>query len=196
MTDDRQRLRRWLLLIYRVPQAPPGRRTYVWRQLRQLGAVYLQQAAAILERGPEARVLAVDRDPQAVEAAIQRLGRPAPFLRQRGDRQERVHAAELTDFDQHDRRQSSGRAGDRQRGPADPRHDQAADNTRDEPGYRGDAGGDGDAQAKGHGHQKDDDPRNGVFLDVTEHGRVLMHGGSAAERVRTDTAPCRGPGRS
>jgi len=40
--------RRWLLLIYRVPQDPPGRRTYVWRQLRQLGAVYLQQAAAIL----------------------------------------------------------------------------------------------------------------------------------------------------
>ena len=39
---------RWLLLIYRVPQEPPGRRTYVWRQLKQLGAVYLQQAVAIL----------------------------------------------------------------------------------------------------------------------------------------------------
>jgi Protein ChrB, N-terminal len=39
---------RWLLLIYRVPQEPAGRRTYVWRQLRQLGAIYLQQAAAIL----------------------------------------------------------------------------------------------------------------------------------------------------
>ncbi len=38
----------WLLMIYRVAQEPPGRRTYVWRQLRQLGAVYLQQAAAIL----------------------------------------------------------------------------------------------------------------------------------------------------
>ena len=49
---------RWLLLIYRVPADPPGRRTYVWRQLRQLGAVYLQQAAAavrdLLERPPEA----------------------------------------------------------------------------------------------------------------------------------------------
>lgn len=46
-------LRRWLLLIYRVPQEPPGRRTYVWRQLKQLGAVYLQQAAAILPDQPE-----------------------------------------------------------------------------------------------------------------------------------------------
>lgn len=49
------RLRGWLLLIYRVPQDPPGRRTYVWRQLKQLGAVYLQQAAAILPDAPDAR---------------------------------------------------------------------------------------------------------------------------------------------
>ena len=47
--------RQWLLLIYKVPQDPPGRRTYVWRQLKQLGAVYLQQAAAVLPDRPEAR---------------------------------------------------------------------------------------------------------------------------------------------
>ncbi len=47
--------RHWLLLIYRVPQDPPGRRTYVWRQLRQLGAVYLQQAAVILPERVELR---------------------------------------------------------------------------------------------------------------------------------------------
>jgi len=47
MTDGAE-LQRWLLLIYRVPQDPASRRTYVWRQLRQLGAHYLQQAAAIL----------------------------------------------------------------------------------------------------------------------------------------------------
>ena len=47
MGEDNLRCR-WLLLIYRVPQDPPGRRTYVWRQLKQLGAVYLQQAAAVL----------------------------------------------------------------------------------------------------------------------------------------------------
>lgn len=46
---------RWLLLIYRVPQEPAGRRTYVWRQLKQLGAVYLQQAAAVLPDRPELR---------------------------------------------------------------------------------------------------------------------------------------------
>ncbi len=46
---------RWLLLIYRVPQDPPGRRTYVWRQLKQLGAVYLQQAVAIVPDRPELR---------------------------------------------------------------------------------------------------------------------------------------------
>lgn len=58
-------LRRWLLLIYRVPQEPPGRRTYVWRQLKQLGAVYLQQAAAILPDQPDTRV--------ALEALAQRI---------------------------------------------------------------------------------------------------------------------------
>ena len=46
---------RWLLFIYRVPQEPPGRRTYVWRQLKGLGAAYLQQAAAILPDRPEIR---------------------------------------------------------------------------------------------------------------------------------------------
>jgi hypothetical protein len=47
--------RRWLLFIYRVPQEPPGRRTCVWRQLKGLGAAYLQQAAAILPHRPELR---------------------------------------------------------------------------------------------------------------------------------------------
>jgi hypothetical protein len=46
---------RWLLFIYRVPQEPPGRRTYVWRQLKGLGAAYLQQAAAILPDRPALR---------------------------------------------------------------------------------------------------------------------------------------------
>lgn len=47
--------RGWLLFIYRVPQDPPGRRTYVWRQLRGLGALYLQQASAILPSQPDLR---------------------------------------------------------------------------------------------------------------------------------------------
>jgi hypothetical protein len=58
-------LRQWLLFIYRVPQEPPGRRTYVWRQLKQLGAIYLQQAAAILPDQPSARL--------ALEALAERI---------------------------------------------------------------------------------------------------------------------------
>jgi hypothetical protein len=46
---------RWLLLIYRVPQDPPGRRTYVWRQLKELGAIYLQQAVGLLPDRPAVR---------------------------------------------------------------------------------------------------------------------------------------------
>jgi hypothetical protein len=46
---------RWLLFIYRVPQEPAGRRTHVWRALRQLGAIYLQQAAVIVPDQPELR---------------------------------------------------------------------------------------------------------------------------------------------
>lgn len=53
--EDRPAARRWLLLIYRIKAESSGRRTYVWRQLRQLGAVYLQQAAAVLPDRPELR---------------------------------------------------------------------------------------------------------------------------------------------
>jgi hypothetical protein len=52
---DSTAARRWLLLIYRIKAESSGRRTYVWRQLRQLGAVYLQQAAAVLPDRPELR---------------------------------------------------------------------------------------------------------------------------------------------
>jgi hypothetical protein len=47
--------RRWLLLIYRIKSESSSRRTYVWRQLRQLGAVYLQSAVAVLPDKPELR---------------------------------------------------------------------------------------------------------------------------------------------
>jgi hypothetical protein len=52
-STDRQR---WLLLIYRISSGSSSRRTYVWRQLRTLGAVYLQQAVAVLPDDPELRV--------------------------------------------------------------------------------------------------------------------------------------------
>ena len=58
-----------MLLIYRVPQESPGRRTYVWRQLKGLGAVYLQQAAAVLPDHPEVR-----RALEALAARIRQYG--------------------------------------------------------------------------------------------------------------------------
>ena len=53
--DRQEQARHWLLLIYRIKAESSGRRTYVWRQLRQLGAVYLQQAAAVLPDRPPLR---------------------------------------------------------------------------------------------------------------------------------------------
>ena len=68
MTERRDDARRWLLLIYRIKAESSGRRTYVWRQLRQLGAVYLQQAVAVLPDRPELR-LELDRLGQRIRAA-------------------------------------------------------------------------------------------------------------------------------
>jgi hypothetical protein len=38
----------WLLLIYRVPSEPTRLRASVWRRIKSLGAVYLQNSAAAL----------------------------------------------------------------------------------------------------------------------------------------------------
>ncbi|MCP9276906.1 Chromate resistance protein ChrB [Mycolicibacterium arenosum] len=38
----------WLLLIYRIPAEPTRLRAAVWRRLKSLGAVYLQNSAAAL----------------------------------------------------------------------------------------------------------------------------------------------------
>jgi hypothetical protein len=45
---------RWLLLIYRVPSEPTRLRATVWRRLKSLGAVYLQNSAAALPASPAA----------------------------------------------------------------------------------------------------------------------------------------------
>ncbi len=39
---------RWLLMVYRVPREPSASRVYVWRKLKQIGAVALQDAAWVL----------------------------------------------------------------------------------------------------------------------------------------------------
>jgi DNA-binding transcriptional regulator PaaX len=45
---------RWLLLIYRVPQEPTRLRAAVWRRIKSLGAIYLQNSAAALPASPSA----------------------------------------------------------------------------------------------------------------------------------------------
>ncbi len=74
--------RRWLLLIYRIKAESSGQRTYAWRQLRQLGAVYLQQAAAIVPDRPELRT-PLDRLGQRIrssggEASLLETRSPGP----------------------------------------------------------------------------------------------------------------------
>jgi Protein ChrB, N-terminal len=44
--------RQWLLVIYKVPQDPTRFRTYLWRQMRILGALSLQQMVCLLPKTP------------------------------------------------------------------------------------------------------------------------------------------------
>jgi hypothetical protein len=51
VTDET--VRQWLLLIYKVPQDPTRFRTYLWRQMRMLGALNLQQMVCLLPKTPD-----------------------------------------------------------------------------------------------------------------------------------------------
>jgi hypothetical protein len=42
----------WLLLIYRVPSEPSNNRVSVWRELKRLGALYLQQCVCVVPALP------------------------------------------------------------------------------------------------------------------------------------------------
>lgn len=42
----------WLLLVYRIPREPTAGRVFVWRKLKQLGAVALQDAVWVLPKTP------------------------------------------------------------------------------------------------------------------------------------------------
>lgn len=41
-------MKSWLLLVYRIPREPTAGRVFVWRKLKQLGAVALQDAVWVL----------------------------------------------------------------------------------------------------------------------------------------------------
>jgi hypothetical protein len=46
--DGHESSDRWLLLVYRIPSEPTRLRATVWRRLKSVGAVYLQNSAAVL----------------------------------------------------------------------------------------------------------------------------------------------------
>lgn len=41
-------MKSWLLLVYRIPREPTAGRVFVWRKLKQLGAIALQDAVWVL----------------------------------------------------------------------------------------------------------------------------------------------------
>jgi len=45
-------IRRWLLLLYKVPPEPTANRVSVWRKLKRLGAILLHDAAWVLPPSP------------------------------------------------------------------------------------------------------------------------------------------------
>ncbi len=40
----------WVVLVYRVPTEPASKRVAIWRELKRMGAIYLQQCVCVLPR--------------------------------------------------------------------------------------------------------------------------------------------------
>jgi hypothetical protein len=57
----------WLVLVYRVPSEPSSTRVAIWRDLKRIGAHYLQQCACVLPRRPDPRL--------AIEGVREKIGR-------------------------------------------------------------------------------------------------------------------------
>lgn len=66
----------WLLLVYRVPSEPTRLRAAVWRRLKALGAIYLQNSAAALPAGE-----AAERALRSLRNEIGQMGGSAHLLR-------------------------------------------------------------------------------------------------------------------
>ncbi len=66
----------WLALAYKVPSEPSRKRVHVWRRVKELGALYLQQAVCLL---PENQ-MSSDQF-QALAGEIRELGGEAVLVR-------------------------------------------------------------------------------------------------------------------
>jgi hypothetical protein len=66
----------WLLLAYRIPREPTRLRATVWRRIKALGAVYLQNSVAALPDSP-----AAERALRSLRREVVDLGGSAQLLR-------------------------------------------------------------------------------------------------------------------
>lgn len=80
MTDDAESAERtattWIVLVYRVPSEPTRLRATVWRRLKALGAIYLQNSVAALPDD-----VASERALRKLRHEILELGGTAALLR-------------------------------------------------------------------------------------------------------------------
>ncbi len=60
---------RFMVLVYRVPARPTANRVYVWRMLKKMGAVYLQQSVCVFPQNAR-----VNRELRPVLAKIEESG--------------------------------------------------------------------------------------------------------------------------
>lgn len=69
MSESESEPVRWLVLVYRVPTEPSRLRAAIWRRLKGLGAIYLQNSVAALPAGPSA-----ERALRALRKEVQEMG--------------------------------------------------------------------------------------------------------------------------
>jgi hypothetical protein len=104
-------LRRWLLLLYKVPPEPTANRVSIWRKLKRLGAVLLHDALWVLPPSPrtleELQWLAADirergGDAMLWEASLCQDGQDDELVRQFLIEVDSIYAEVLADLERPD----------------------------------------------------------------------------------------------
>jgi hypothetical protein len=101
----------WLLLIYKIPREPTASRVYVWRKLKRLGALALQDAIWVLPATPWTReqfqwlaveITELEGESTLWEATMLPPGHEASLIRQFTANVEQEYHAILTALQQPD----------------------------------------------------------------------------------------------